>query len=584
MPSEGLTANRIGETLFHNIRKCPCLVAAFLGLIASLATVSVSVAQEDSKSILSGKDEVQKYTSNLPFAMPSIKLPEFPDRIFGVKDYGAIGDGHLMNTVAFQKAIDACSAAGGGTVLVQAGLWLTGPIQMKSNVNLHLERGALIEFSRNHRDYPVTEVPGRGWVVESPILGVGLENVAITGPGLIDGNGITWRPVKKDKVSPILWKALLKSGGVVTQGGSMWWPSQEAANGEQYLNNLKTAKSKGELTSQDFSQARDFMRPILVLFTHCKRVLFDGPTFENSPSYALYPNWCEDVVIRDVKINNEYWAQNSDAIDISSSKDVLVYRCTVTAGDDGICMKSSPDKKSSGPALKNVVIADCVVYHAHGGFVIGSNVDGGMENISVKNCSYIGTDIGLRFKSARGRGGLVRNIYVSNVYMKDIVDEAILFDTYYDGSGPGEGTPSKDFTGQAVDEKTPIFQYFYIDSVYCDGAMQAIRVAGLPEMPVHDVTISDCYVRADKGFESSYATGFTLKNVEIVPKEGSIFSLSESKDFEINNATFPKGAEVFLSISGKGTSNIRLVGTDASSAKIPIKYGADVDSSAVVQR
>ncbi|HUI29605.1 MAG TPA: glycoside hydrolase family 28 protein [Candidatus Acidoferrales bacterium] len=552
-------------------------VFVFLALAAVLISVSAATAQEI-------RDEVEKYTSNLPFEMPAIQLPDFPNKIFNVKDYGAVGDGHSMNTAAIQKSIDSCSSAGGGTVVIPAGLWLTGPIQMKSNVNLHLNRGAVVEFSRNHEDYPIVSVPGRGWVVESPIFGIGLENVAITGSGLVDGNGITWRPVKSNKVSPTLWKELLKFGGVVTQDGSMWWPSQEAENGEQYLKNLRTTKSKDELAARDFLPARDFLRPVLVLFIDCRKVLFDGTTFEDSPSYALYPNWCEDVVVRNVKINNEYWAQNSDAIDISACRNVLVYKCTVTAGDDGICMKSSLRKNVSSPSLKNVVIADCVVYHAHGGFVIGSNTDGGMENISVKNCDYVGTDIGLRFKSSRGRGALVKNVYVDHIYMKDIVDEAILFDTYYEGNAPGEGAPPKNFSPQPVNDRTPIFQNFYIDSVYCDGAKQAIRVAGLPEMPVHDITISDSYIAADKGFESNFASGFTLKNDEILPRKGNVFSLSESKDFVIDKGFCPKTADVFLYVSGKNSSNIRLIGTDISSAKIPVKYGADADTSAVVRQ
>lgn len=577
-------AEKIGETLFHEGIKYLRFMSALLALVASLAFVSVASAQENSQLSTLVRDEVKKYTTNLPFEMPAIRLPDFPDKSFDVRDYGAIGDGRSMNTAAIQKAIEACFSAGGGTVLVPAGLWLTGPIQVRSNVNLHLDKGAVIEFSRDHRDYPVMNVPGRGWIVESPILGVGLENVAITGSGLVDGSGISWRPVKNDKVSPTLWKKLLKSGGIVTPDGTMWWPSNEAASGEQYLKNLRGTKSKDQLTAEDFLPARDFMRPILVLLVDCKRILLDGPTFDDSPSYALYAHSCEDLVIRNIKINNEYWAQNSDGIDISSSKDVLIYKCTVTAGDDGICMKSNPDKKSGEPALRNVVIADCVVYHAHGGFVIGSNTDGGMQNICVKNCDYIGTDIGLRFKSARGRGGLVKNIYVDNVYMKDIVNEAILFDTYYDGTGPGESASPQSIGAQAVNDRTPIFQNFYIDSVYCDGAKQAVRIAGLPEMLIHDVAISNSYIAADKGFESSFASGFTLKNVQIIPQKGTIYSLSESKDFVIEKAFCPKATDVFLYVAGKTSSNIKLTGTDVSSAKIPIKYGNGADSSTVVQR
>ena len=520
------------------------------------------------------KDEVEKYTSNLPFKMPEIKLPQFPDRTFDIKDYGAVGDGATMNTDAFTKTIGACSSAGGGTVLVPPGLWLTGPIELKSNVNFHLSRGALILFSRNHDDYPIIKSPTRGFVVASPLYGFDLENVAITGTGLLDGSGVTWRPVKKSKVTSSMWKEFTKSGGVVTDNGTVWWPTQEAANGAEYLRELREKKEKAELTAEDFLPARDFMRPILLILSKCKNVLIDGITLEDSPMYALYPDRCEDVVIRNVKVNNEYWAQNSDGIDISSSKNVLVYKCTVTAGDDGICMKSSAEK-SGEPALKNVVIADCVVYHAHGGFVIGSNTDGGMQDVSVRNCDYVGTDIGLRFKSARNRGGLVKDIYISGIYMKEIVNEAILFDTYYE-----EGLQNTET--QQVNDRTPIFKDFFIDSVYCDGAKQAVRVAGLPEMPVQDITISNTTIAANKGFSSDFASGFKLQNVRILPKSGEVFSLTNSKDFMLNKVACPVGTDVFMSVSGKETANIKITGSNLSSAKTPVKFGEDVDKNSVV--
>jgi polygalacturonase len=522
------------------------------------------------------KSEIQRYTSDLPFTMPEVKLPQFPDVVFDIKSYGAVGDGQTMNTGAFKRAIDACSNAGGGTVVVPPGLWLTGPIELKSNVNFHLKRGALVLFSRNHDDYPIIKSPTRGFVVASPVYGFNLENVAITGTGLLDGSGITWRPVKKAKVTSSMWKELTRSGGFVTDDGKMWWPSEQAANGAQYIRDLKARKDKKELTAEDFLPAKDFMRPILLLLSKCRNVLVDGVTLENSPAFALYPDRCEDVVIRNVKVNNEYWAQNGDGIDIASSKNVLVYKCTVTAGDDGICMKSSRDKTGNA-ALQNIVIADCVVYHAHGGFVMGSNTDGGMENISVKNCDFVGTDIGLRFKSARERGGLVKDIYISNIYMKDIVNEAILFDTYYEES-------QRETEPQPVTDKTPVFEKFYIDSLYCNGARQAVRVAGLPEMPIKDITISNTEISADRGFSSEFASGFTLSNVGIMPKTGDVFSLRDTKNFKIEEGFCPANTDVFMSLEGKGTYGIKITNTDLSSAKTPVKYGPDVDKNAVTQK
>ncbi len=540
---------------------------------AAIAMMGEAATFPDSRDLL--RQELRKVTSGLAFQMPEVMLPEFADRNFNVLDYGGIGDGLTMNTGAIQKAIDACSAAGGGRVEIPQGLWLTGPLRLKSNVDFHLDAGALIEFSRNHSDYQIVNIPRRGWIVESPIMGVDLENIALTGPGLIDGSGITWRPVKHEKASPTLWKELTKSGGVVSEDGSMWWPSEAAEKGAEYVKNLKSAKNKKDLTAADFLPARDFMRPMLVLLVNCKKVLIDGPTFENSPSYALYPNWCENVVIRNARINNEYWAQNGDGIDISSSKNVVIFKSTVTAGDDGICMKSSPDKNASGPTLKNVVISECVVYHAHGGFVIGSNVDGGIENISVRNCDFVGTDIGLRFKSARGKGGAVRNIFVDSVYMKNIVNEAVLFDTYYEEKGDEESAP------QAVTDKTPEFKDFHLNNIHCDGAKQAVRAFGLPEMPVDSITITNSTFSTEKGFESSNVSGFNLENVRIIPQKGPVYSLTESKGVVIENGYCPPATDVFLIVAGKNSAGIRLIGTPTDGAKTPVKYGSDAAADAV---
>ena len=518
--------------------------------------------------------EVNSYLVDLPFNSFSISLPAFPERSFDIRKFGAVGDGHTMNTASFRKAIDACSEAGGGTVIVPPGLWLTGPIELKSNVNLHVERGALILFSPNHEDYPIIKSPHRGFLVAPPIYGFNLVNIAITGTGLIDGNGTTWRPVKRYKVTESLWKQFVESGGVVSPDGKMWWPSEAAMNAPQGLAKLREERKK--LTANDFLPFRDFLRPKLVFLDDCKRVLIDGVTLENSPAFAFNPNFCEDMVVMNVKVNNEYWAQNGDGIDIGSSKRVLVNNCTVTAGDDGICMKSDRQKNSKGPELENVVITNCVVYHAHGGFVTGSNTDGGMHNIYVHNCDYVGTDVGLRFKSARDRGGVVDNIYVRDIYMKDIVRQAILFDTYYEKVD----MQAKSFP---VTDRTPIFKDIHIDSLYCDGANDAALVVGLPEMPIQNVSISNAFIKADRGFLSDYATGFVLRNVKIVPKEGAIYSLNQTKDMTIDRGAAPAGTKIFMKVDGALSDKILIRNTGLTSVKIPIEYGPDANKNSVTQ-
>jgi len=520
------------------------------------------------------KTEVSACLNGVPFSMPAIPLPEFPDQRLIITDFGAVGDGHTMNSIAINQAILKCSQSGGGTVIVPPGLWLTGPIKLQSNVNLHLQAGALVVFSTDRNDYPVIKPPAKRFTTSPLITGYNLENIAITGAGVFDGNGQEWRPVKKFKTTAGQWRDLLNSGGVVNKTGDMWWPSVEALHGEDYLNSLGSTRSTKDLGPVDYLPARDFLRPNLVSLVNCKIVLVEGITFKNSPMYAFQPERSENLIIRNIKINNEWWAQNGDGIDISSCKNVLIFKCTVTAGDDAICMKSSRISGQTEPAVQNIVIRDCIVYHGHGGFVIGSNTDGGMRNIFINNCVFIGTDVGLRFKSARDRGGLVENIFIQNIRMKDIVNEAILFNTYYEGVGrENEIVP--------VTEDTPVFTNFDLDSIVCIGASQAIRIMGLPEMPVSKIRISNSYLAAEGGFSAEYAREFTLENISIIPKSGPVFQLAQCAGFNLNSIGFPKSATEFMNLSGKNTRDIRIRNTVLSSLATPLIFSKEVDKKSV---
>lgn len=453
------------------------------------------------------QDEITQFIHKAPFEMPVPQLPKIPVYTDTITSYGAVCDGETLNTQAIQQAIDHCAANGGGEVIVPAGLWLTGPVELKSNINFHLSEGAVLLYTKDHTQFPLTG-KGSSYSVMSPIFGYKLHDIAITGTGIINGNGDSWRPVKKVKTTDAQWKALVKSGGVISSDGSMWWPSQAAMNGEDYLKKLK--KKGKTVTADDYIAARDYLRPYMVLLTDCKRVLIDGPTFMNSPKFGFVPKNCTDLVVRDVKINNEWYAQNGDGMDIGDCKNVLIYKCTVNAGDDGICMKSNASKSdTSGEAtLKNVVIADCKVYHAHGGFVIGSGETGGMENINVRNCSFINTDSGIRVKSGRDRGGLVHQIFIDGIYMNNIQDDALVFDSYYEQKDPERKQ-------MPVTATTPRFQDFHISNVFCASAGKAITIKGLPESPVNHIYFSNINIRADKGYSAVDATGLIFRNVKI---------------------------------------------------------------------
>jgi len=511
------------------------------------------------------EQEIKAYTSNLPFPMPQIQLPQIPANQVSIVDFGAVADGHTMNTTAINNAIQACAKKGGGTVVIPSGMWLTGPIGLESNIELRAESGALVFFSPNFEEYPM---PAKGARVTSPIHGQGLTNIAITGKGTFNGNGQYWRPIKKEKLTARQWKELVEWGGVVTPDGKMWWPSKQAMNGEEYLKNLRKTSKKP--TPEEVAGAREFLRPTMVDLVGCNKVLIDGPTFTNTPGWALHPSDCENVVIRNTSVINNWWGQNTDAADIGACRNVLFYNNVLDAGDDGICMKSSVVKGREF-ALENIVIADCIVYHGHGGFVIGSNTDGGMRNISVKNCTFIGTDIGLRFKSARDRGGKVENIFVDGIRMKDIATSAILFDMYYEGNADFD--PAK--------AKVPYFRNFDIRNIVCDGAKDALFVRGLAEASIQGVSLTNISITSDEAMKMEEADGFTLKNVWLNFKKGPVLSVNNARNVQLEQLTTASPATLFVRASGVKTENIRAQRSDAAKAKKDVELGQEVRQGAV---
>ena len=515
-------------------------------------------------------EEIKKYTAGLPFEIGVIKTPAFKDKIYIITDFGAVPDGQILNTDAFNKAMTKCSENGGGKVIVPPGLWITGPIRLQSNVDLHLERGALILFSRNHEDYPIVRYPEKGYSVQSPVSGIDLENVAITGEGILDGAGDTWRPVKKAKLTPSQWQKLMNSGGYFDSKNSIWYPSQEAYDG---LENIKLLKGKKDISEINYIPYRESMRPYMVMLINCKNVFLNDITIENSPKFALYPIRCSNVIFRKVKINNEWWAQNGDAMDISACKNVLIYNCTINAGDDGICMKAGSIKNYGKPVLENIVIADCVVYHAHGGFVIGSETDGGIKNISVRDCNFIGTDIGLRFKSAKDRGGLVENISIDGIYMKDIANEAVLFDFSYEQNLDGN---------KNKEEKLPIFRNFRMNKIVCSGAESAVYINALPDSPVKDISINNSYFETTSGVNVSFASSVSFDNVGFKIKGDNLVILDQSDKINFSNITFSENVKSFISLKGDKTSEIRITGTNLSKLNAPVKYSQDVNSNSIL--
>jgi polygalacturonase len=436
-----------------------------------------------------------------PVSATAVMSPQIPERTVSLADFGT-GDGQTLNTAAFEKAISKLSQEGGGKLVVPPGIWLTGPIKLRSRLNLHLEAGALVQFSGDYRLYPliVEDLRGEKDVnATSPISGQNLEDVAISGDGILDGGGDGWRPVKKSKLTEREWGKLVKSGGVLNEKGDEWCPSRAALEGKTALAAIPKDR---RLKVEDYAPYHQYLRPRMVRLIDCKRVLIEGVTVRNPPNWTLNPVLCEHVSVLNVKVFNSPAAQNSDALDLESCRHVLVRGCIFDVGDDGITLKSGKDAKGRriDVPTEDVTVEDCTVYRAHGGFTIGSEMSGGVRNVRVNNCTFIGTDIGLRFKSTRGRGGVVENIRISNVRMADIVRDAVNFNLYYGGKSPTDKDEDlAETAAPAVCEDTPQFRDIRIENVICRGAQNAVVLRGLPEMPVRDITIRNSSFTTHQG-------------------------------------------------------------------------------------
>lgn len=514
--------------------------------------------------------------------LPTAQLPTFKPDTFNITTYGARPDGITLNTKSINAAIADCSRKGGGVVLVPGGLWLTGPVELKSNVNLHLRRAAVLQFSADFDQYPLVLGSFEGvpaYRNQSPLSGTGLENVAITGSGIVDGNGDAWRAVGRDRLTESEWKKKVASGGLLSEDGKTWHPSEKALRGSRVPNAGAVTAGK---TARDYDDIKDFLRPNLLVLTNCKKVLLEGVTFQNSPAWCLHPLLCQELTVRNLLVRNPDYARNGDGLDVESCRNVLVEGCTFDVGDDGICIKSGKDEegRKRGVPTENALIRRNVVYHAHGGFVIGSEMSGGARNLFVEDCTFMGTDIGLRFKTARGRGGVVEDIYVRNIAMKDIVHDAILFDMYYFMKAPpklADGTAAP-VEVPAVTEATPQFRRFFISNVVCDGAERAIFLRGLPEMSIQQITLDNLVLRATKGVELIEAQNISISNLRLETRgTASPVYVENSRNISFDGlaVTAPENQPLF-SVSGARSEKITATRAEAGKNRplTEVKAGA----------
>ena len=509
-----------------------------------------------------------------PLPIPQVKEPVFAGHEVNILDFGAKGDGETVNTTAINYAIQQCARDGGGRVIIPRGVWLTGPIDLASHIDLHLEKGALLLFSSDFDDYKLiaSSFAGVNQVrCTSPVNAVNLENIAITGEGIIDGSGDAWRPVKRFKMPDRQWNELISSGGVVDERDGIWWPSREAMNGADYISSLGDSASL-----QDYAPARDFLRPVMIRLVNCKQVLLDGPVFQNSPAWNIHPLLCENVIIRNITVRNPWYSQNGDGLDLESCKNVMVTDCGFDVGDDAICLKSGKDEfgRKRGIPCENIMIRNCTVYSGHGGVSIGSEMSGGVRNVWVTDCTFMGTDVGVRFKSMRGRGGIVENLHFQRIRMVNIKNQAILFDLFYESDPDMGGEP-------VFNSGTPVFRDISFTDITSLNAQTAVFIRGLPESTIRDIQFENLLSSSRDGIQCTYAENIRFENLNMVTEHKPVIDIHQGRNilFSFIRDFQPQGT--LIKVTGDQSRDIRIDAPGLKELLPEIDYGSDVHGDAV---
>ena len=440
-----------------------------------------------------------------------------------VLDFGADPRGAEDSSEAINLAITEASRKRAIAYIPSGKYLLTSPLNLKSGVVLLIESGAVLEFLPMYSSYPIVETRREGLhmcQVSPFVFGKDIKNVAIIGEGVIDGDGWKWWYIKKSRVTKDMWRKLVESGeGYVDEETGTWWPSRKAFEGYKLY---KEFKSKGLKPSKEMcEQYREFFRPQLLQLFNAENVYIHGITFRNSPMWNIHILYSKHVMIENVKIDAPEYSPNTDGIVVDSSSDVTIRGCTIDVGDDCVVLKSGKNEEGRkiGIPTTNVHVFNCVMKKGHGGVVIGSEMSGGVKNVAVENCLFEGTEKGIRIKTARGRGGVVENVYVRNIVMKDIVHEAIVIDMFYERVPP-----------EPVSERTPVIRGIRIQNIVCRGAGQAIRLAGLPEMPINDIIMENVKIQADKGATISNVLNIKLSRISIVSRDGTPIAIENVRN------------------------------------------------------
>ena len=485
-----------------------------------------------------------------PFEMPELERPTFPDRVFDIRDFGAVADGATMNTAAINEAISACATAGGGTVLLPSGLWLTGPIHLLSNINLHAAKGATVRFSTRFEDYlPVVLTRWEGVEVYnySPLIYAnGADNIAITGSGTFDGQGEVWFNMR-------IWQKVDRE---------KLWNSE--ANGIP-------------VEERVYGSEEGALRPAMVQPLNCTNVLIEGPTFTRSPFWVIHPVYCDRLIVRDVTAVSH--GVNNDAVDLDSCTNSLVEHSRFTVGDDAVAIKSGRDADGwrVGRPSENIVIRHITSIGGHGGAVIGSELSGGARNVLFHDIYFKDTVTALRIKSKIGRGGVIEDIWFRDIVVTGLRDKpAFWLDALY-----------ASHTVQPAASDLTKFRNIHVENLASWGGVRSIEIGAYAEQPAENITLENVFVSADLGLILENATGVTLKRVNILPNSGDgtdidpVMTIINSRDVTISGARVFEGSNLFLRVEGERSARIQLHENDLSRAARQYTLGAGVPLTAV---
>lgn len=419
-----------------------------------------------------------------------------------VKDNGADPKGIIKCTRLINKLIDSISGQGGGTIYFPAGTYYTGPIVLKSNITLYLDAGAFIEFSDDFDDYlPMVQTRWEDIRVRnfiSQIYAYQCENIAIRGDGHFDGNGQNWWN---------FWYEVKKGN----QKHSKWQTIFQQENEELLQKNAYLREKNG------------FHRPPMLVTYECKNVLIEGVSFSDPPFWTIVPIFSDNIVIEGITIENPDYSPNTDGIDLSSCTNVHISNSHISVGDDCIVIKSGRDEdgREANRPTENVTISNCTMLKGHGGVVIGSEMSGNVKRIAISNCIFEGTDVGIRIKTMRGRGGVVEDIRVSNILMYNMLKEGVVITMRYQPTDP-----------EAVSERTPAVRNVRLSGITIRQAERAIAIYGLLEKEVTQISFSDMQIQSRKGILLENTSDIAFHDIHLEVEEGIPFEVKDTKQLE----------------------------------------------------